>query len=135
MITRKQIVDEARTWIGTPFQHQARVKGRGVDCIGVVQQVAQALSITKYDRSDYGREPANGELQKALNEHLIKIDTLENGCILLMKFINEPQHVAIYTDKNTIIHAYANVGKCVEHRLDPKWERRIYSMYKYIGVE
>lgn len=30
---RRAVVREAATWIGTPFRHEARVKGAGVDCV------------------------------------------------------------------------------------------------------
>lgn len=33
---RYAVLDEARTWIGTPFRHQARVKGEGCDCTNLV---------------------------------------------------------------------------------------------------
>jgi cell wall-associated NlpC family hydrolase len=29
---RERIVNEAKSWIGTPYHHEARVKGAGVDC-------------------------------------------------------------------------------------------------------
>ena len=42
------IVREARTWLGTPYLHQASVRGAGCDCLGLVRGVWRAL---------YGREP------------------------------------------------------------------------------
>jgi NlpC/P60 family putative phage cell wall peptidase len=48
MISRHAIVAEARDWIGTPYQHQASVKGAGCDCLGLVRGVWRAL---------YGGEP------------------------------------------------------------------------------
>lgn len=35
MITREAIVATAGAWIGTPYHHQACVKGRGCDCLGL----------------------------------------------------------------------------------------------------
>lgn len=134
MITGQDIVNEAREWIGTPFHHQGRQKGLGVDCVGLVQQIAVKFNLINYDRRDYGREPAKGLLKKELENHLESVDKLSAGVILLMRFGREPQHVAIYTEKNTIIHSYASVGKCVEHRLDDKWKKRIVKMYKIKGV-
>lgn len=32
MIERKQVIDEARSWLGTPFHMNQCVKGAGVDC-------------------------------------------------------------------------------------------------------
>jgi cell wall-associated NlpC family hydrolase len=32
--TREAVIAEARTWLGTPWHHQASLKGVGCDCIG-----------------------------------------------------------------------------------------------------
>jgi NlpC/P60 family putative phage cell wall peptidase len=37
------ILEEARSWIGTPYQHQASLKGVGCDCIGLVRGVWRAV--------------------------------------------------------------------------------------------
>ncbi|MFZ0953106.1 MAG: NlpC/P60 family protein [Candidatus Sulfotelmatobacter sp.] len=38
-MTPQQVVAEARSWIGTPFVHDAEVKGAGVDCAHIVNAV------------------------------------------------------------------------------------------------
>ena len=43
MTTRTRIIAEARAWIGTPYRHQARCKGVGCDCLGLVRGVWRAL--------------------------------------------------------------------------------------------
>jgi NlpC/P60 family putative phage cell wall peptidase len=42
-ITRTTIVAEARSWIGTPYRHQASLKGVGCDCLGLVRGVWRAV--------------------------------------------------------------------------------------------
>ena len=42
---RQKIVDEAATWIGTPFVHEARVKGAGVDCGNLLIAVYEDLNL------------------------------------------------------------------------------------------
>jgi NlpC/P60 family putative phage cell wall peptidase len=37
-----RIVAEARSWIGTPYHHQASLKGVGCDCIGLVRGIWRA---------------------------------------------------------------------------------------------
>ena len=37
------IVAAARGWIGTPYQHQASVKGAGSDCLGLLRGVWREL--------------------------------------------------------------------------------------------
>src|SRR5262245_54365632 len=49
IVTRAAILAEVRSWIGTPYQHQASAKGVGCDCLGLVRGVWRAL---------YGDEPA-----------------------------------------------------------------------------
>ena len=39
---RTDIVAEARAWIGTPYRHQASLKGVGCDCLGLVRGVWRA---------------------------------------------------------------------------------------------
>ena len=39
------IVTQARTWIGTPFHHQARLKGKGCDCLGLIVGVVDELGL------------------------------------------------------------------------------------------
>ena len=43
IITRENIVAEARAWIGTPYLHQASLRGAGCDCLGLVRGLWRAL--------------------------------------------------------------------------------------------
>jgi hypothetical protein len=38
-LERKEVVAEARSFVGTPFIHQAGVKGAGVDCAHLISEV------------------------------------------------------------------------------------------------
>ena len=42
-LARSAIIAEARAWIGTPYRHQASLKGVGCDCLGLVRGVWRAL--------------------------------------------------------------------------------------------
>ena len=42
-LTRTAIVEEARAWIGTPYRHQASLKGVGCDCLGLIRGVWRAV--------------------------------------------------------------------------------------------
>lgn len=46
---RLAIVEEARSWLGTPFHHHARVKGAGVDCINFPAAVYSAVLGQPFD--------------------------------------------------------------------------------------
>ena len=42
MDTRQQIVAQTMEWLGTPYCHQASVKGVGTDCLGLLRGVWRA---------------------------------------------------------------------------------------------
>ncbi len=42
---QEQIVSQARTWLRTPFHHQAWLKGKGCDCLGLIVGVVDELGL------------------------------------------------------------------------------------------
>lgn len=48
--TRGRLVDAARRWIGTPYQHQASLLGAGCDCLGLVRGVWRECIGTEPER-------------------------------------------------------------------------------------
>jgi len=140
MYKREDILTEARRWVGTPFHHQGRALGVGVDCAGVVAGIAHNLGISDFDRLDYAPIPNKRELEQVLDEHLMALSLPdprrvdEPAAVLLMQFAAEPQHVAILTERDSIIHAYSRVGRCVEHRFAPVWRGRVIKAYRFPGV-
>lgn len=134
MPTAQDIIDTARQYLGTPFHHQARVKGVGIDCAGLLICVARDLGLPHYDVQGYSRVPSGADFEKHLDANLDPISAIEPGCVLLMTFDVDPQHVAIATSENSIIHAYASARKCVEHDLDAKWRSGIHRIYRFRGI-
>lgn len=144
-MTRADVVTEARRWIGTPFHHQARQRGVGCDCGGLVGGVAVALGIVPRDWwaqvfdpqwGGYGRQPAHGTLQRVCESFMRPVDQPLPGDVVLMRFAREPQHVAIVGDHGglSLIHGYEAIGAVCEHALDDKWRRRIVQAYHMPGV-
>lgn len=134
MTTRQDIIDAARAYQDTPFHHQARVKGVGIDCAGLLVCVARDLGLPHYDVQGYSRVPSGRDFERHLDANLDPIQTIEPGCVMLMTFDIDPQHVAIATSEHSIIHAYASVRKCVEHGLDDKWRASIRKIYRFRGI-
>lgn len=147
MTTGQDIVTQARSWLGTRFHHQGRVKATqehkgGCDCIGLVIGVLKELDIHgrdgtplwQYDQTGYGKFPDGQALQQALRKHLhiIPEEQLQPGDIALFLFEEEPQHVVIisdYEDGLGMIHCYASARKVVEHRMDTLWQGRLVEGY------
>lgn len=136
MITAQEFIDEAETWIGTKFMHQGRVKGAGVDCYGLVIEVARYFNLTNFKSSTYGRQPKADVMWAALRTHMIEVDkeNLIPGTILFIAFERDPQHLAIFDGKN-IIHAYAFARKVVKHRFDSQWKARVRGAFQFRGVQ
>ena len=135
----EEIIAAARQCVGVPFRHQGRSLDTGMDCAGVALYVAAAIGCDSLDVSGYGRSPASGHLELTLDSQpdlnrVLDIDARQPGDLLLMRFAREPQHLAVLVGEN-IIHAYASIGRCVEHRLDLSWARRIVRVYRFVGVD
>lgn len=132
-----QIVAAAKTAIGTPFRHQGRMVGKGLDCAGLAIHCAQSAGISTYDENDYPRQPGGGRLEAAFDKQpelkRIKISEMMPGDILLMTFEGQPQHVAIVSEIG-IIHAYEPIGRVVEHGLNKFWRSRIVRAYRFVEV-
>lgn len=137
-VTAETVIDAARTWIGTPYRHQASIKGLGCDCIGFLAEVAvQAGLITPQLRAefptDYSRQPSAGELRRLTSRHLclVPFDQRTPGDIVLMRFAEEPQHLGMLTarDPDYVIHC-AEKG-VIEHRIDSAWRARIVRVYRF----
>lgn len=145
--TREAVVACARSWLGTRFHHQGRLKKTashkgGVDCLGLLIGVASELALTspiqgsaallsQCDEADYGHLPNGEYLTRRLEEllHGIAPEEAKPGDILLFRFDNNPQHLALVSERDehglSIIHAYAEARRVVEHRLDAVWESRL----------
>ena len=137
-ITRMDAVAEARSWLGTPFQHQGCLKGVACDCIGLVKSVGIALGLVEYDEAKakpflaYRMMPDSKKMREALATFFVPISVTEAlpADILFLAWTKEPQHLALITDLG-IIHSYSGVGKVVEHSFDERWQRRVTAAYRY----
>ena len=144
-ITRAQVVQAARAWLGTPFHHQARVKVVGVDCVGLVIGVGRELGLCApdFDVPPYARTPDGASLmhQAAGLMRRLPIDSvLEPGQVIVVALGGEPQHLGILGDYRhgglSIIHAaaFAQPGRVIETRLMFSASMRFVSAFELPGV-
>ncbi|MBI1186919.1 MAG: peptidase P60 [Alphaproteobacteria bacterium] len=140
MTPRSAILAEARSWIGTPYRHQASVKGTGCDCLGLVRGVWRAL---------YGEEPqpvppytpdwaeAQGAetLLDAATAHLVAADAPAPGDVLLFRMAQGApmKHAAIFAERDRVIHAYWGRA-VVESRYAPWWRTRCGAVFSFPGA-
>ena len=138
-MTRSLIVAEARSWTGTPYRHQASLKGVGCDCLGLVRGVWRAI---------YGSEPeatpayapdwaeAGGEerLAAAARRRLVEIapTEVEPGDVLLFRWraYLPAKHAAIRSEPGRMIHAYDGAA-VAEVSFAPFWRRRLAFAFRF----
>jgi cell wall-associated NlpC family hydrolase len=132
MVTGAQVAAEARTWVGTRWHRNAALKGVGADCIGVVAGTALALGLPVRYRNDYSQAP-DGSLMRELAAQCVALDRVEAGAVLAMEFNFTPHHVGIYTGDG-LVHAYAQVRKCVFSPWDAYWLAKVRGIFRLPGV-
>jgi NlpC/P60 family putative phage cell wall peptidase len=141
-LSRQEIVAETRTWLGTPYRHQASLKGIGCDCLGLVRGVWRAVIGDEPERAppyapDWA-EAASGEpLADAAARHLIAIDrdAFGAGDVLLFRWRNNlaAKHAAIVTAPDLMVHAHDGAA-VTEVALAPWWRRRLAYAFRFPGV-
>jgi NlpC/P60 family putative phage cell wall peptidase len=148
MPARADVIAAARAWHGTPFRHQGRIKGKAIDCVGLVLCVAEELGILDVDgRAILGRDylnyraqPLDSFVHQECERRLIQwdLEAMAPGDVVTMRVPDVPCHVAIISELQGnfgLIHAYSSIGKVAEHILDEKWRRRICGVFTFPGVE
>lgn len=110
---RMRVVEEARSWVSTPYHHRARVKGAGVDCAQLVLAVYASVGVI--EDFDPGHYPSDWHLHKsdelylrAVLERAIEIPSgllPLPGDLMLMKFGNTYSHGAIVIKWPLCVHA------------------------------
>lgn len=108
---RRAVIAEARTWLGTPWHHRARVKGAGVDCIQFLAAVFHACGLCPaIDTGDYPRDWMLHRDEERLLEGLCRyareIDAPGLGDIVVYRFGRCYSHAGIVAGEHEIVHAY-----------------------------
>jgi NlpC/P60 family putative phage cell wall peptidase len=135
-IEAADIVAAARGWIGTPYVHQASLKGLGCDCFGLLRGVwreivgAEPESPPPYS-SDWAEASAEETLYAALARYLSEIDKvgIAPGDVALfrMQARGPAKHCGIVAEKHgalTLIHSRQN-KRVAEEAFSAPWRRKL----------
>lgn len=142
MTREAQIVMLARSWLGTPYRHQASVAGVGADCLGLVRGVYRGLlghepCRTPQYSMDWG-ECGGGELLlAAARQWLVERPTPgpEIGDVILFRMRDGAvaKHLGIVSAVGAapaFVHAYTGHG-VVESPLSAPWLRRVVAAFAF----
>ncbi len=141
-----EIIETARTMIGTRYKHQGRIPksaidAGGLDCLGLLIVISSKLNLKtqdgelleKFDQVNYRLRPDGNELVRVFDEFFKPKEYLEIGDLVIFDFDNNPQHLAIISETQPhikIIHSYLTAKKVVEHRICSDWIEKIIRIYK-----
>ncbi len=129
--TRERILAAARTWLGTPYHHQASLRGVGCDCLGLVRGIWRDLYGSEPEPtppySPYWAQQGGGEtLAWAAERHLhpTAVEAVLPGDVLLFRWrMHLPAaHCAILIEPDRILHAHD--GAAVGEVAFTSWWRR-----------
>jgi len=131
-MTRSELVDQARKYVGIPWLHQGRSVA-GVDCIGVLLGVSDAFDVYYEDMQGYARTPEGHVfLRQLLKFFPISRSAPQAGSIGVFRQGSFPCHVGIFGEDNkkhlTLINASIKHRKVVEERFVPESWNLVYTL-------
>ena len=133
------IVNTARTWIGTPYRHQAATRGAGCDCLGLLRGLWRELygaepELLPAYTPDWDEVAQADVLMAAARRHLEpqEVSEIEPGDVVLFRMRSDAvaKHLGIVSGPASFIHAYAGHG-VIENALSAPWRRRIVGVYSF----
>lgn len=142
MMEGQVIVRMARNWIGTPYQHQASLRGCGTDCLGLLRGIwrekfgREPLSVPPYS-ADWLEASGQEVLMQAASQCLLTVALTDNrpGDVLLFRMRNGAvaKHLGIAAETGaapSFIHAYSGHG-VIESPLSKPWANRIVARFRF----
>ncbi len=133
------IVGQARSWIGTPYRHQASLKGVGCDCLGLLRGVWRETMGAEPELpppySPDWAEAGPDTLVLAARRHLVPIAQVEPGAVLLFRWRDglPAKHCGIATALDAMVHAHDGAF-VTEVAFRPWWQRHLAHVFRFPGV-
>lgn len=134
---QEQIVEAARSLVGVPYHHQGRHPRFGLDCVGLLAAVYELCGVEHHDFTCYRPQPDPHVLLREIAKGMDRIERAELTAGDVVCFWTArrgvPQHFGVLTETEPLnmVHAWAQVGKVAEHRLDVFWYRRRHSFWRF----
>ena len=139
MDKRDKIIAAARGWIGTPYRHQASLKGVGCDCLGLIRGVWRDIEGAEPEvppaySADWAESGGTEALAEAGFRHLQAVTSknFQKADVVLFRWRDHlpAKHAAIIVGHDTMIHAQDGVAVC-EVPLSGWWRRRIAFVFQF----
>ncbi|MGL4320646.1 MAG: peptidase [Paracoccaceae bacterium] len=142
MVDGATVVQAARGWIGTPYLHQASLRGAGTDCLGLLRGVwrelcgDEPLAVPPYS-PDWSEVSGIETLLGAAQACLIQVPLFAHdvGDVLLFRMrdgaVAKHLGIAAQVDQYpTFVHAFTGHG-VVESPFSDPWQRRVVGRFRF----
>jgi hypothetical protein len=87
------------------------------------------------DVKEYTAQPWPSKMRMALETSFVEIpfERLQPASVIWFWITRKrlPQHLALWTGRGTIIHAWAEAHRVCESSFDPYWQERVSSCWDY----
>lgn len=146
MTWRQKVIAEARTWIGTSYHSNARLKGVGVDCGQLLIAVYEAAGVIPAGDCDPGTYSPEWHLHRSEEKYLHWVekycDIVEGdalpGDIAVFQYGRCVSHAGLVLAWPKIIHAYTGLGVIISSvqealLLDKRGQTRLRGIYRPRG--
>lgn len=135
---RQAVVDEARSWLRTPYHHQGFVKSAGVDCAFLLSKVYHACGLLPdIDPRPY---PPDWHLHRSDERYLGWVERYATpvqvacpGDAALFRFGRCISHGAIVIEWPIVIHAYIGDGVVIADATQGHLAGRLNAFYSMFG--
>lgn len=134
-----EVVTLARGWLGTPYHHQASVKGAGCDCLGLVRGIWRELygsepqTVPAYS-PDWGEVGTCETLLEAGQKYFqpAALDPPGLGAVVVFRVRSGAiaKHAGLISEPGVMIHAQEGAG-VVEVPYSGWWQRRAVAAFSF----
>lgn len=131
----------ARSWVGTPFRANTRIKGAGVSChLVVVAILVECGAIVERDwplGSPWHCHAQRSELMvpqiAELPEFRLVVDQgPQPGDMLGFRLGGAVHHLALALGNGLIVHAVRHYGVCLDTLADSTWSGRLEKVWEVV---
>ncbi len=137
----EDVVRAARGWLGTPYHHQASLKGVGADCLGLVRGVwrevcgAEPEPIKAYPRDWSAAGEETLLIAARRHFHEVPVGEMKPGDLLIFRYRPgaAARHCGLHVGEGRFIHAIEGSMAC-EVSLTSWWRRRVVGAFRFPGV-
>ncbi len=129
-IERQKVVEIAKSWLGTPYRHNAQIKGAGADCATFIAEVffeaglVERFEIERYSPQWHLHRNTEKYMSRVL-EYSHEVKEPKPGDIVLWKIGRVFSHGAIVIKWPMIIHEFLGIGCVIDDASKAVWLTKI----------